>query len=296
MKRMENNYTRFKRDNWDFLIVLDACRFDFFSHFHKKFFDGILSEVHSLGSHTQEWSRNTFREYYDDIVYISSSPFVNSIVSIAGFEARKHFYKVVDVWRFGWNEKLGTVHPGTINHVFLSLKDKYPDKRFILHYLQPHAPYISKNYFSSEKRFKLHYLKPVHSHSELARWRKHIPYMFRRFYREKSKSLYYMKLKEYLNLPPNSPIDATRRKFGINGLRRAYAENLVIVLSYVASLVPKLTGNVVITADHGELLGENGMFTHIIGYDDPILRNVPWFRVTGIKNISTDKIEIYQNI
>ena len=68
---METNYTRFEKDDWDFLIVLDACRFDFFAHLYKYFFDGNLLMVYSLGSHTREWSKNTFRDYYEDIVYIN---------------------------------------------------------------------------------------------------------------------------------------------------------------------------------------------------------------------------------
>jgi len=292
---MENNYTRFKKDDWDFLIVLDACRFDFFAHLYKYFFDGNLSKIYSLGSHTREWSKNTFRDYYEDIVYISSTPNINSLISILGFDARKHFYKVVDVWRFGWNEKLGTVHPRTVNYVTLSLKDKYPNKRFILHYLQPHAPYISKKFFSSDKKYKLYYLAPIRARSALNPRRERILRILKGncLYSLARASIYYYKLRECLHLPPTSPIDATRRKFGINGLRQAYAENLKIVLSYITSLVPKLSGNVVITSDHGELLGENRMFAHIYGYHHPILRYVPWFKVTSVKNISIARVFNY---
>jgi len=278
---MENNYTRFNKNEWDFLIVLDACRFDFFSHFYKYFFDGKLSEVYSLGSHTREWVKNTFRDYYEDVVYISSNALINSISGITGFDARKHFYKVVDVWRFGWNEKLGTVHPGTVNIVALSLKDKYPNKRFILHYLQPHDPYISKNFYCNE------YSRPVWKIGlARARWYIRILNKFAKVVRMGPESLYYLKLRELLHLAPISPLDATRRKFGINGLRQAYAENLRIVLSYVTSLVPKLTGNVIITSDHGDFLGEYKKYGHPIGCYNPILRNVPWFKVTGVKSIS----------
>lgn len=285
---MLNSYTKFKKDEWDFLIILDACRFDYFSRLYKSFFDGILSEVYSLGSHTAEWFKNTFIDYYKDIIYISSNAYINSIRDIAGFDARIHFFKVVDVWRFGWNEKLGTVHPGTVNYITLSLKHKYPNKRFILHYLQPHAPYISKKFFAPARahRVALHARArrgdPLARAKRFMRMNKHIPNVFR----ELERNIWYLTLREYLNLPSIAPIDAARRRFGIKGLRKAYAENLKIVLSYVASLVPKLTGSVVISSDHGEFLGENSTIGHFPFCYNPVLRIVPWFMVTNVKFIS----------
>jgi len=65
---------------------------------------------------------------------------------MAGFDAKKHFYKVVDVWDFGWDERIGTVSPREINRAALKYYLKYPGKRFIIHYLQPHAPYLSARF------------------------------------------------------------------------------------------------------------------------------------------------------
>jgi len=49
-------------------------------------------------------------------------------------------------------------------------------------------------------------------------------------------------------------LDACR--VGMVGLRKAYKENLELVLGYVAELSESLPGNFLITADHGELLRE----------------------------------------
>ncbi len=96
-------------------------------------------------------------------------------------------------------------------------------------------------------------------------------------------NIYTVKLKKILNLSPADPMDATLRMHGITGLREAYAENLKIVLGHVAFLASKLSGNIIITSDHGEFLGEKRRFGHPCGSKDPILRIVPWFKITSVK-------------
>ena len=56
----------------------------------------------------------------------------------------------------------------------------------------------------------------------------------------------------------------------------AYKDNLQYVLEYVEELVEKMDGKTVVTADHGELLGEQGMYRHPKGLDAKALREVPW--------------------
>lgn len=65
------------------------------------------------------------------------------------------------------------------------------------------------------------------------------------------------------------------RDQGINRLTDAYAENLKIVLRYVALLVSNLAGNAVNPSDHGEFLGEKRMLDPPSGTFDPVLRIVP---------------------
>ncbi|MBN1796642.1 MAG: hypothetical protein JW804_08215, partial [Sedimentisphaerales bacterium] len=63
---------------------------------------------------------------------------------------------------------------------------------------------------------------------------------------------------------------------GVEGLKRCYEENLRRALDAVRFLVEHLSGRVVVTSDHGELLGERGLYGHGAGSDEPILREVPW--------------------
>ena len=69
-----------------------------------------------------------------DTVYITANPFVNRFSS--------SFYKVISVWDSGWDEDLGTVLPEVMVEYALKAGSEYPDKRLIIHFIQPHYPYI----------------------------------------------------------------------------------------------------------------------------------------------------------
>ncbi|MFX0134903.1 MAG: hypothetical protein ACFFDN_14775, partial [Candidatus Hodarchaeota archaeon] len=143
---------------WDILFIFDACRYDYFKLVYSKFFyaldlnfTGSLKKVISPASGTLEWCSNVFtKSNYKDIIYVSSNPFVNSKGystrsqkgNILSFYPKDRFYQVIDVWDFGWNNQLNTVPPNEVNKVLLEIIKKYPNKRFIIHYLQPHAPYL----------------------------------------------------------------------------------------------------------------------------------------------------------
>lgn len=81
-----------------------------------------------------------------------------------------------------------------------------------------------------------------------------------------------------LGNPPNE-LSLLAKRIGIEGLRKAYEENLRLVLSYVAKILRYLKGKVVITSDHGELLGEKRLFGHSSSLREPELLEVPWFKV-----------------
>lgn len=92
--------------DWDFLIIIDASRYDLFCEKYPES-DYIISN----GSHTDEWFKNTFDEKYHDLIYISGNP----VVSKPGQESLKKnkcsFYRLVPVWDKGWDKELKTVPP-----------------------------------------------------------------------------------------------------------------------------------------------------------------------------------------
>lgn len=52
-------------EDWDYLIVLDACRYDKFKESYPDYLDGELRKVWSRASSTQPWLGKTFPDEYD---------------------------------------------------------------------------------------------------------------------------------------------------------------------------------------------------------------------------------------
>ncbi len=244
MKQLE----KLREDKWDNLIILDACRYDYFESAYKAFLRGKLQKVISPASCTVVWLSTCWDDYYD-LIYVSGGPYVNSKgVPVSShfsnkYVAKEHFKKIIDVWNFGWNEELETVLPEAINKAVIELTDK---TNLIIHYLQPHSPYIGKTRVlaQSGKEIRLAVLgKPTTMYKQPKTWQGQI-----------------------------------------SKLRKAYSENLNIVLGAVSKLIPLLTGKTIVTSDHGELLGEQMKFFHPCEINHPILREVPWFEVETTKN------------
>ena len=73
------------QEQWDYLIVLDACRYDYFKEFYQHYLPGVLSKRISVGSSTPEWRDKSFPGFYEGLSYVSTNPFINGITSIKNF-------------------------------------------------------------------------------------------------------------------------------------------------------------------------------------------------------------------
>jgi len=125
---------------WDTLILLDACRFDLFSDYIKN--SENLTKILSPGTCTRDWIVENFSgKQLKDVIYISAHP-IGSYIRFKKYIGYNPFYKIIEIWKNGWNEQLGTVHPSMVNKRTLETISKYPDKRYIIHYVQPHHPFI----------------------------------------------------------------------------------------------------------------------------------------------------------
>ncbi|MBA7497138.1 hypothetical protein ES702_07748 [subsurface metagenome] len=264
---MSDQYELIHNTKWDNLIILDAARFDYFEREYSKFLKGKLEKAISPATCTVDWMKKVWNERYD-LTYVSTWPCVNSkripcsysirlpggkTKTIIGYKGWEHFSKIIDVWDFGWVDKLGTIPPWNVNKAVLKEGGR---QRMVIHYMQPHMPYIG------ETKITFPMLKPnlAGEGAGFSRMSKKI--------REK--------------------------KVELETLKRAYVDNLRLVLKWVAKLTPSLKGKTVITADHGELFRD---LYHggIVGPwhpsaraialrgrgvgKDPRLREVPWFTV-----------------
>lgn len=262
-----------KETNWDYLIVLDACRYDYFEEICN--FEGDMYRVQSPAfsgnkkdiAPTSSWYINIFEEMYNGVYHVSSHPRVNSRTPVEGFKGWEHFGKVFDLWDEEWNERYGTVLPEDVTDRAIEFIDQNPDKKFVIHYMQPHTPYLSLDPPATKKK------KVPESRTSVSRKLRNKTVSKARKYIGDEVAVELMRL---LRLPPLSPMDDALRKVGGEGVRKAYRENLIRVHESLETLIPELSGKIVLTSDHGEFLGEKGRFGHDFEGGKTLIE-VPWF-------------------
>lgn len=269
-------------ENWDILVILDACRFDYFEKNYLDFIGGSLSKVKSSGSNTAEWLKKTF-DYQYDYTYISANPYANSLGfdlnEISGvpysWSACNHFTEIIDAWKNKWSEEIGSVHPRDMNLEYFKEKDS---DNIILHYLQPHEPFINVDCGSCSliNRTLGKIREDKKSQSNLRK--------IKEFFGPKIENILgkekYWNFKDLLNLKSVGSVEYLYRKGGIDSIFRAYEDNLRICLESLSNLLDEIEKKeVFITSDHGQAYGDEGVWFHPIENDLPVLRNVPWLKV-----------------
>lgn len=272
-------------EDWDYLIVLDACRYDFFEEIYEEYLDGELEKRKTKGSSTLEWLAKTFQGKYD-VNYYSANPYINGKgISLDDSEwgsscdyewnPVNHFSNIIDVWDFGWDDDLGTVPPKNVNRAYLSNKD---DGRSIIHYMQPHAPYISGGEGRKLKQIRKGFSNKTETDNEtkldsIKQWIQ--PKIEELLIGRES----IMKLGMLLDLDPKVFLKEIRKDGSEETLKSYYEDNLRIVLESASDLVEELDGKIVVTADHGEAFGEEGVWEHHNETYIPALIEIPWLEI-----------------
>ncbi|QRV13988.1 hypothetical protein JMJ58_13665 [Haloterrigena salifodinae] len=211
-------------EDWDILVVLDACRADLFESVVDTGIFDSYKRVTSPGSRTPEWARQNFQSHdLGDTVYISSNGWVSTVLDDT-------FYKLVEVWQ----ETDGPPRPEDITEAALSAHDEFPNKRLIVHYLQPHRPFLESD-IGFDKSFS------------------------------------------------DNPWQALGNgDTDVETIWALYQQNLEAVFDEAYELASDLPGRAVMTADHGNLLGERTyplpirLYGHPEGVRHPGLVEVPW--------------------
>jgi len=219
-------------EDWDTLVVLDACRFDMFEEHCP--LPGRLESRVSRGSSTYEFFLgNVDGRTLLDTVYVTANP--------RFFRRRAdldtEFHAVVNVWSDGWDEDERTVLPETMTEYAVEAAREYPNKRLVVHYMQPHYPFVSSNIDTDEMTD------------------------------ERKPSVW--------DLVMTGQLDAER-------VKRDFVENLRLCVPHVERLLEELDGRTVVTADHGNMLGERTFpipfreWGHPVGIYTEELVRVPW--------------------
>lgn len=263
-------------EDWHHLIVLDACRYDYFERVYEEYLSGELRKVISPASTTDEWCLKVFKGFYKDVIYVSGNPRINSL-NVGEFDAQDRFYKVIDIWNAGWVEERDSVPPEKVSEAALESIKKHPDKRHIIHYMQPHWPYLSLGSAGiKEFREVVEKMSCERTPTRFDRFRNLVGRGLEKAIGEERVD----KLRNLLGTkPPRSPPEAVAEELGKDELRRAYENNLRIVLKSLSDFVSKFAGKTIVTSDHGELLGEGDEYSHPKGRYLPQLVEVPWLEV-----------------
>jgi hypothetical protein len=241
-------------EKWDNLVILDACRYDAFREMNT--IEGVLEARISRGSTSEEFLRENFvrhptRTRFDDVVYVAANPLVSSFL-------KNRVGEIYPVWDYGWDDALNTVPPENVVNAAMDAMRKHPDKRTIIHFMQPHFPALTGKFsgetgFSGLRRVVKMDLDPVKVSQDQGEL--------------------------------DVLVEALLKKGNLNRTQvwSAYRENLKIVLSYAAKLVENLTGRTVITSDHGETFGERPSISYpfrVFGHPENLhvrpLVLVPW--------------------
>jgi len=221
---------------------------------------------------------DTFPQKYQNIVYVSANPFVNSGMEVRhkekytfcnylSYDARKHFYRVVDVWKDGW--KNGTVHPLEVNKAFHRAYLRYKGKRFVLHYLQPHQPFLD---FAKDNRKHIPGLGYVEEVDDL----KDNAYKVIPIWKHLSPPLRW-KIKQLFGIPSSDVLESHVRE-DKDALEMFHKHDILVVMEYVEMLQDHIKGRWLVTSDHGDRLYNFLRYEHGGPRDKEVIE-VPWLEV-----------------
>jgi hypothetical protein len=132
-------------EDWDNLIILDACRHDIFKQVNN--LDGNLSSKKSRGTATAQFLRRNFvgHQAYDTL-YVTDNAVVGTV------SESLNLFKLVGLW--GDTEAGTDVGDGVVQRLInpelvvdktIEMHERYPNKRIIAHLLPPHQPYLVKD-------------------------------------------------------------------------------------------------------------------------------------------------------
>lgn len=216
----------FDKDEWDNLVIIDACRHDLYEKV-----EGETGKRTTLGGHSREFLEKTFSKGdFSDIVYISANFHTDPKLfkKATGREPEDVFHTVYQTHETDWSDD-NIVHPEAVVRDALSAKKLFPEKKLIVHFMQPHHPFESLD---------------LSEYDETSVW----------------------KLAEKGEIEDKT-------------IWKHYRKNLEFVLPYVKDLSNELGGETYLTSDHGNLIGENGLYHHPYGAPSKPVREVPWTKI-----------------
>jgi len=244
-------------EDWDNFVVLDACRPDLFKEIVDVDRFDSYQEKTSLGSATPEWLKRNFQGEYGDTVYVSANPQVTK-------HANGKFHRLIEVWKDEFTDDDRKVMPDPVTDAAIEASQEYPDKRLIVHYMQPHVPFVTTDQLYYGGMYTPE--KVIEGDPEFTEY-------------QNARNVWEaleMGIVEY------------------DELWKYYRENLEVAMESVWRLLDEVDGRTVVTSDHGNSVGERGWpiplktYGHPTGIRSKELVTVPWAVVEGERRQITD--------
>lgn len=236
---------------WDVLIILDACRVDLLEEVAEEY-DFIETPPHNTIWSADSYSEGWLEENFTGLKAQEHINKMNNLVHVSGNPFTEkvfngdEFQTLDEVWKYGWDNEAGYMPPEIITDRAISNHRNKQPQQMLVHYMQPHAPFISD--WDSDYKIDL----DTFSDSEES-INKKTPWEL-------------LKYDEISN----------------EELWDAYKDTLHIVLQSVEKLLNNIDAeNVIISADHGNAIGEWGIYGHPRKLQTPVLRKVPWVSTTA---------------
>lgn len=227
---------------------MDGCRADLF--------DDLSTEYGFLDDRSTIFSANSMTERWMDENFTEENrEFYSDVTYVCGNPYSEEvldetlFESLIEVWKDYWDSESGTIPPRPITDTAISIwQDQNPEK-LIIHYMQPHYPFLN-----------------------------------------------YPALKSSVSRQSGSDVETIniwhqlrRGNVSRDIVYSAYLDNLDVVLSDIDLLLSTIDADkVVVTSDHGNALGEYGVYGHPPDMTLNCLRTVPWIETTASGTNSYD--------
>lgn len=249
-------------EDWDTLILLDACRFDDFKEIND--IEGKLNFKISRSVDSPGFIKENFvGRDLSDTVYVTANPHVRLV-------GKNTFHDIITDPIEDWDSEIGCVRPNAVTEAAIEAHQKYPKKRIIVHYMQPHDPPIGATACELREKTQIgSHLSNNQSDGD-----------------------------RLMELVADGEIS---EKIA----HQAYRETLKIVLEEVNRLLDQINGKVIITSDHGEMFGESpypllgNLYEHYRNPKSIELCKVPWLIIDSgqsrrsiIEDENTTSVEV----
>lgn len=258
---LDNDHDYVMDKEWDVLIILDACRVDALEEIAPEYDflpDPPFDTIWSAGSYSEGWLRENFtgkqsvkhRNRMRNLVHVSGNPFTNEVFDTGAEmnigEDSERFQVLDEVWKYGWDDSDGYMPPDVITDRAIKQYREHSPDQMLVHYMQPHAPFLSDG-----------------------------------------DTGYHIDIDNFAN-PKETVQQQTPWELCRDGvisedeLWDAYLDTLRVGLDSVKTLLESIDAEkVIISADHGNSIGEMGIYGHPRGLPLKSLRRVPWVETTA---------------